>query len=230
MLDLFNRQVQTLLERGAPQKCGLDPKRFVGLCEPLKKGLDQIPEETRRAEAPFVICFGTGRLSLSDQMSLVRINDKPGSINVGDVNDVYNADAINRHPFPYLAVGVQLGDRRKRMRQPSTDRRHHEMARVVEVISVGIHFPELIPQDRPVEVVSGGYQNSDKMVAMEIRSSGNPALNRSWSLSWSFHDRRFLYAATCEKRLFLPGYEPEHLTALEATLIRDTPETALHAV
>ena len=185
LLDEFNRQVRTLIQKGVPEMANLTEQRFISILEPLKEHIHELStKKAPKGHIPFIIVLGEELLSLKKQVPLMELEGEKGYTKM-------DSDTIKGFkPFEvkipngkaYLAVDIETGktslgktpgEAIKKIK--SEDRSPLTLEEGVALVT---HHPEILKDNH---IWMPGSRRGDDGVAHLWLSGGGPRL--FWSLA-----------------------------------------------
>ncbi|MEK7516364.1 MAG: DUF5701 family protein [Patescibacteria group bacterium] len=200
---LFDRQVETLIERGYVGAAGMPRDRFRQLFATLKReALDLAATRTIEAgHIPFVIVPGERLLSLEKKISLIELEGKRG-YSTYDSSELENAEDVKiPELLAYLIVDVENGEAMIGKSANEAARQFKKNGRspltVEEGVAIVTQYPEIL-KDHYLSLPGSVFEIDDGLgVANLWLREGKPELN--WS--WSFSAASGLGSASCGSRV-----------------------------
>lgn len=201
----ITRQLVRYHQLGYPQTLGWSPQQ----CQALENAL--VGLATARSQTPsfVLVVFPARLLSLSQQLSLVRFNDRPGGVyqdmDPGQISHLVDPDT----QWPYVLWGL---DDQKEMRGQNIEDTLR-LARAFgrfgltadEAVGLAVQYPDIF-QDWDVYAmgsVLGGGERAP-MLSADMVHPGPAALRLAWADRQSSKNARCL-APFMEARLLLPA-------------------------
>lgn len=143
---LFDQQVKTLIKNSYPQAADMTEDQFLEYIKPLREKISKIAK-VENGYIPFLIVIPKQFVSISKQMSLVKLYDKSGLIEL-DHNTLQNARRVKILNTPYLIFDVEDGALRQNISPKTCRRQFAKEGRygltVEEGIALVTHFPQIL--------------------------------------------------------------------------------------
>ena len=158
----FNEQKQKLIDLGYPEALGIDKDSFSAkYIEPLRKELDNVPENIPEGNIPFVIVIPGSILDIEKKMSMVKLGQEAGSIYKNfDFEKLRDAKGAETHKDTYLIYNIEDGHKTKGV---SADNNAEQFAKenrrgftLDEGIALTIHCQEIL-QDHFIDLPESRY-------------------------------------------------------------------------
>jgi hypothetical protein len=200
-MEEFDRQVQTLIQKGYPAIAGTTAEAFASRLEPLKHALEGLDLPADDGGFPFVIVIPQDWVPLEQAMALTQLKDRVGFI------DFRPGGLDTFVPLPelgvpagaaYLAVGLDTGSEfrnvtpddallalRSRQRTPLT---------LEEGIALLTQHPEALKKNHCFSLL--GSRSGDRRVPALWISDRRPKLG--WC--WAGNPHTWLGSASCAGR------------------------------
>ena len=182
----FDRQLQNLIESGYPALSGLPAGKFRSYVAPLAQRLDELPAVVHDTHIPFVIVVTCDLVPTEAAMSQVRVNGKPGVVNMRPVGpDVFAPIAAVELPAAsaYLAVDIDTGSATLGVRPndalPILEAGGRSPLTIDEGVALLTHFPDILQTHNAYQML--GSRAGDKRVPAIWVSYGQPRLGWCWA-------------------------------------------------
>jgi hypothetical protein len=201
----FDRQLDTLVERGYPRAGGLAAGAFRRRLEPLRAVVSELEDLAPRDDsegAPFVIVVDGDLLSAAHAIALVQRREK-AAFSAFDPDDLKRFEPIETVELPrgsaYLIVDVDTGQETRNVTPEDALKRIESGGRSPLTVEEGI---ALITQ-RPDAVARNagfslpGSRCGDRRVTALWISNGRPKLG--WC--WAGNPHTWLGSASCARRV-----------------------------
>jgi hypothetical protein len=198
----FDRQVDTLIDRGYPAVAGLSTSAFRRLAEPLRTGLDGIASAAGDGYVPFVLVVDERTVGLRDEALAMRMSAGSG------ITDMTDADLRRFRPIEgltvpdaglYLLVDVDTGAEYLNVTPdlalPGITGRGRSPLTVAEGIAVVTHLPGILRERNCFSLL--GSRCGDRRVTAVWVSKKRPKLG--WC--WAGNPHTWLGSASCGGRL-----------------------------
>lgn len=187
-LDTFDRQVQTLIEKGYPAIAGMSPEAFAERLAPLRAALLGGASEHAGDEGmtPFVIVIPRAWVPLEEAVPLLDLKGRAGFI------DFKPGGLETFHPLPelgvpeeepYLALGLQTGSEYRNVTPDdaltSIRARERMPLTLEEGIALVTQFPERLKKNHCFSLA--GSRSQDRRVPALWISQNRPKLGWCWA-------------------------------------------------
>lgn len=207
LLNEFDRQLQTLINKGYPEASHLTEETFINKVMPLRSMVHsiQVPEcDLQRGTLPFVIVIRSDLIPSEKMMELVEKDGKNGitilrphsSENFNEIDEVSTVGAevyllcdidrgkenINLPPNEAMKIIKQAG------RSPLT---------IDEGIAIVTHFPEFLIKNNCFSLLASRTGVDQRVPAIWI--NGNKQPNLGWC--WDGNPHTWLGSASCRERV-----------------------------
>lgn len=173
--QLFDRQVERLLERGYHRTLGWTELDFRLCLNTLRNRLGEI-EETNPDNLRFLIVVSHGMLPIARQMELLVVAKKHGHASL-DWEKLINSASIGNSEFPYLVCDVDDGARNVGglLRDVTREIRHAGRygLTVEEGIALAVQIPDILLR-QSIALADSDYMRYTPELWL---SSGGPALS-----------------------------------------------------
>lgn len=202
----FDRQVQTLLDKGYPAECGHSEDAFVGLVGPLRaiatgRGSSGIPPSAARV--PFVLVISTKLVPAGRAMALTELQGRPGFADF-DPDDIARFDPIGDCAVAgaaHLIFDVDRGAETRNVTPDGALATMTEQGRTPLTVAEGIAFitqyPGSLEKNNCFSLV--GSRCGDRRVPALWISKRAPKLG--WC--WAGNPHTWLGSASCAGRTHL---------------------------
>ena len=207
MAKEFEKQLNTLLQKGYPKAANKSPEEFIAIVDPLKKqleGLSLIPMDIENGTLPFVIVIKNDLVPTEDAMQLV---DKAGKNGITKLYPHTPADfqTIENELIPqkdaYLLLNI---DRGKSTRNVSPNEalkqirvENRSPLSIDEGIAIVTQYPEFLIKNNCFSLLASRHQGDQRVPAIWINGNKNP--NLGWC--WDGNPHTWLGSASCERRI-----------------------------
>jgi hypothetical protein len=199
----FDRQVETLLERGYPGAGGMTGGEFREHVEPLRERLGDLPPADD-ARIPFVLVVTSDLVAADRAIRLVRRRDKAG-FSALDGDELATFRPIGRVSLPaglaYLIGDVDTGANTRNVTPDAAlatiERRHRSPLTIEEGVALVTHHPEAVARNGGFSLL--GSRCGDRRVTALWISEGRPKLG--WC--WAGNPHTWLGSASCGRRIGL---------------------------
>lgn len=199
----FDRQVQTLLDKGYPAVTGLTASALAELVEPLRevvlaRGAMSAPS---RARVPFLLVIDKALAPVYDLMPLTQLNGKPGFADF-DPDDLGRFETVKEVALPsspaYVVFDVDRGSQTRNLAPNEALEQISAAGRTALTVSEGIafitQFPMSLETNNCFSLVAS--RCGDKRVPALWISKGAPKLG--WC--WAGNPHTWLGSASCADR------------------------------
>jgi hypothetical protein len=196
----FDRQLDTLLQKGYARTAGLSERAFRRLVAPLK---DRLPEPSAGSRGtPFVVVIDTALVPAEEAMPLVELAGKRGftEMEPGDLERFRPIDgrAVPAGPA-YLVVELDTGTDTLDVTPDDAleliTRQHRSPLTLAEGVALVTHYPELLKTQNCFSML--GSRCGDRRVTAMWISAGRPRLG--WC--WAGNPHTWLGSASCAGRV-----------------------------
>ncbi len=200
-MEEFDRQVQTLIQKGYPAIAGMTAEAFASRLEPLRQALEGLVWPADDGGFPFVIVIPQDWVPLEPAMAITQLKDRAGFIDFrpGGLETFKPLDELGVPAgAAYLVFGLETGSEfrnvtpddalvaiRSRQRTPLT---------VEEGIALLTHHPEALKKNHCFSLV--GSRSGDRRVPALWISDRRPKLG--WC--WAGNPHTWLGSASCAGR------------------------------
>ncbi len=202
----FEKQVNSLLEKGYPEDAGVTVEKFISMLEPLKKSLESFKMDDVDYVAgrlPFVIVVKGSFLTPEKMISKVLLNSKHG---VSKLFPLTSEDfvAIDGVLIPegqiYLLVDIDRGREYLNVRPQDALLKIKKLNRspltIDEGIAVITHYPDFLIKNNCFSLLGSRHPGDQRVPAIWIDASKNPHLG--WC--WDGNPHTWLGSASCVAR------------------------------
>jgi hypothetical protein len=199
----FDRQVETLVERGYPGAGGMTAGEFREHVEPLRERLGDLPP-AGDSRIPFVLVVTSELVAADRAIQLVRRRDEAG-FSVLDGDELATFRPIGRVTLPaglaYLIGDVDTGADTRNVTPDAAlttiERRHRSPLTIEEGVALVTHHPESVARNGGFSLL--GSRCGDRRVTALWISEGRPKLG--WC--WAGNPHTWLGSASCGRRVGL---------------------------
>ena len=170
-LETFDGQVKTLIDKGYPEAAGMEKDQFLGYVNPLRD----------KFEIGDIIVIPERIVSISKQMSLVKLNGKTGYtyLNLGALTQ---ADGVETPNVPYLIRDVENGAAMRNTSPDNSVKQFKKQGRFGLVTEEGIaivtHKPETL-NDHCIDLPGSRFDSG--FVPFLWLVGGRPGLDCIWA-------------------------------------------------
>ncbi len=207
LLQEFDRQVQTLIDKGYPKIANVSEEEFLNMLEPLKKKIETVDVsdiDVDRGYLPFVIVITSDVVPIDIAMSLV---DKDGKAGITKLfpHEPKDFSAIPEVSIPATYAYVLLDiDRGKE----TINKTPHDAMEIIvqekrspltieEGVAIVTHFPEFLIKNNCFSLLASRHAGDKRVPAIWINASKNP--NLGWC--WDGNPHTWLGSASCKNRI-----------------------------
>lgn len=201
----FDRQVETLVERGYPRAAGVSETAFRAVLEPLRRTAAALEPaiDPDRGRFGFIIVVTTMLVPASTSITLVQRRGKAGFLSMLTVEELATFEPIEQVVLPagdaYLMSAADNG--RDRLNSTPDDglaailERGRSPLTIEEGIALVTHFPDAVATNGGLSLA--GSRCGDRRVCALWISKGAPKLG--WC--WAGNPHTWLGVASCERRM-----------------------------
>lgn len=199
----FDRQINTLIQKGYPDITGLSEQAFKALLEPLRAHLNQeLRTPSTSEQIPFVITITRTLAPIEKMMNAVERNKKTGIINLTPaVPDDFKpiADVIIPQSTAYLLIDINRGDATRNIAPAQAlkiiQQENRSPLTIEEGVAVVTQFPDFLVKNHCFSLLAS--RRADKRVPAIWLSEGRPKLG--WC--WDGNPHTWLGSASCKTRV-----------------------------
>jgi len=203
----FDRQVDTLIQKGFPQLAKLTDSAFEQLTNPLRVQLDQLslPEiDLEQGILPFVIVVKHDLVSTEDMMARIERNGKQGITKLypREPQDFNPIDTVTiPQPPIYLLVDIDRGKSTINLPPIEAMKVIVEGGRspltIDEGVAIVMQYPEFLMKNNCFSLLASRYTGDKRVPAIWINGKKHP--NLGWC--WDGNPHTWLGSASCTDRI-----------------------------
>lgn len=203
----FEKQVNTLIQKGYPDAAGLNEDSFRKLIEPLKNGLElgKITDiDLEKGVLPFVIVIKSDLVPTEKAMALVDKDGKEGITKLypHTPEDFAVIDAVAiPNSSAYVLLDIDRG--KETINLPPNEafkiiqKQNRSPLTIDEGIAVITHFPEFLLKNNCFSLLASRHTGDQRVPAIWINANKHPHLG--WC--WNGNPHTWLGSASCAKRI-----------------------------
>jgi len=203
----FDRQVDTLIQKGFPQLAKLTDSAFEQLTNPLRVQLEQLslPEiDLEQGILPFVIVVKHDLVSTEDMMARIERNGKQGITKLypREPQDFNPIDTVTiPQPPIYLLVDIDRGKSTINLPPIEAMKVIVEGGRspltIDEGVAIVMQYPEFLMKNNCFSLLASRYTGDKRVPAIWINGKKHP--NLGWC--WDGNPHTWLGSASCTDRI-----------------------------
>ncbi len=206
-LKEFDRQVQSLIQKGYPKIAGMPEADFISLLIPLKaklQNLSLVETDIEKGSLPFVIVVKNSLAPVNQSMSLVEKNKKVGIVKLfplkpDDFQVIPEVSIPNSDT--YLLINIDRGKDNINLppiqAKEIIEKNGYSPLTIDEGIAIVTHFPEFLIKNNCFSLLASRHTGDQRVPAIWINASKNP--NLGWC--WNGNPHTWLGSASCQNRI-----------------------------
>jgi len=207
MLQEFNKQLHTLIQKGYPTLAGMTENEFINNLEPLRekvKNLNAPDIDIEKGFLPFLIVIKSDVIPTTTTMSQVEKNGKTGitklfPLEPTDFTTIADITLPDRNVYALVDV-----DRGRETINKSPSEALNEIVRtgrtpltIDEGIAIVTHYPEFLIKNNCFSLLASRHTGDQRVPAIWINANKHP--NLGWC--WNGNPHTWLGSASCKKRI-----------------------------
>lgn len=209
LMDLtteFERQIQSLLEKGYPTAAGLTITEFLKHVEPLKEKLKHISTtevDLEKGTLPFVLVVKSDLVPTEKAMKLTERDGKTGITKLYPLKpenfEVIKEVEIPKSPL-YLLVDIDRGKETLNIRPSEAleiiEKGNRSPLTIDEGVALVTHFPDFLKKNNCFSLLASRHPGDKRVPAIWINAQKHP--NLGWC--WDGNPHTWLGSASCKSR------------------------------
>lgn len=207
LLQEFDRQVETLIQKGYPKLAHKTESQFVNILGGLKNkvvGLSDTNIDITQGRLPFVIVVKSNLVSIEDAMSVVQKDNKNGVVKLfplvpSDFTVIENV-SIPKDDV-YLLMDIDRGKKSLNVTPKDAlvqiENNNRSPLTIEEGVALVTHYPEFLIKNNCFSLLASRHQGDQRVPAIWINAAKNP--NLGWC--WNGNPHTWLGSASCKKRI-----------------------------
>lgn len=203
----FDRQVDTLIQKGYPELAGLSVEGFLKYVNPLKEKLmeSSLPElDIQGGTLPFTIVINSELVDTQKMMSRVNREGKQGltKLHPHEPKDFAPIDTVTiPDGMAYFLVNIDRGKQTLNITPHDAlqmiQMENRSPLTINEGVALVTHFPEFLIKNNCFSLLASRHSGDKRVPAIWINSHKEP--NLGWC--WNGNPHTWLGSASCEKRI-----------------------------
>lgn len=203
----FDKQLETLIQKGYPEAANITKEQFLSLVLPLKHHVSTLGKaeiDLEKGSLPFVIVIKHSTVSTEEQMTRILKDGKEGitKLTPHDPNDYHTIESVNIPTSEaYLLVDVDRGKEFLNVRPSDAlitiQERGRSPLTIDEGVAVVTHFPEFLIKNNCFSLLASRHPKNKTVPAIWINGQKHP--NLGWC--WNGNPHTWLGSASCSDRL-----------------------------
>lgn len=207
LLQEFDKQVETLIQKGYPKLAHKTESEFINILSDLRNkvaGLSDTNIDITQGSLPFVIVVKSNLVSTEDAMSVVQKDNKNGVVKlfplVPSDFTVIESVSIPKDDV-YLLIDIDRG--KKSLNVTPKDalvqikNKNRSPLTIEEGVALVTHYPEFLIKNNCFSLLASRHQGDQRVPAIWINAAKNP--NLGWC--WNGNPHTWLGSASCKKRI-----------------------------